>query len=162
MRTWFTAIGLDSAVVEGAEARAAQDNYGPGTANRVVFAVAPDVEIVPPRMIGEDDTGTRQLLNANVAIEVSIAAYDASAPERDLAHRALCLAIYEKVVQGVQRAYWGGHEWRGARWNDTRKHGLHGRELVALLVVNVPVHDAGDVLATPSPVPGEPKPVNET
>lgn len=159
VRAWFQARGIDARVDEGAEARAAQSNFGPGSANRVVFTPADDpLEIFAPTHVGEDDERPRQLINPIFVFEVAFAGYDARNASRDLCHRRVCFDLWEATVQATQRAYYGAHEWRGARWSKEKKHIVHGAELLATLAINVPLFDAPVRTATPRPIPGAPKP----
>lgn len=160
VRAWFATHGVTATVSDGIDAVNAQDNHGLGTANRVVFsASAAPLSFVPIQQIGEDDTGRRQLANVMFVFDVTISGYDASQPTRDLAHRHKCFLLLEAVVQAAQHAYWGAHSWTSARWEDTRKQGRHGAELVATLSLNIPLLDQQWESATPEPIPGEPKPV---
>ncbi len=160
VRAWFVLRGLDASVVDGLESRNAQTNFGPGSANRVAFVPASPVEIIDaPRYIGEDDDGRRQLVNMLFAYEVSFAGYDRDNPERDLAHRHVCVDLFEATAQSLQRSAFGMHQWSAARWEDTRKHGRHGAELVVALTVNIPIFDTASPMAAPAPKPGAPKPV---
>ena len=159
VRAWFAARGIDATVDEEVEALLAQDNYGPGTANRVVFVTASPMGVGEPMQIGEDEDGARQLLNATYNFEVHFAGYDPAAPNRVLAHRRQCIALFEAVEQAVHRSACGLYEWGSATWTDARKHARHGAELVVPLTLNVPLFDVDPVVASPSPVPGEPKPV---
>jgi len=154
----------DVTVVDGIESRNDQTNFGDGgSANRVAFVPAADpLEILAPRFIGEGDDGEfgakRQLFNVNFVFDVFFAGYVPTS-ERELDHRRRCFDLWEVVAQEVQRAYWGAHEWTGARWTDTRKQGRFGAELAATLVLNIPIFDTSLTIATPGPVPGLPKPV---
>lgn len=157
VRRWFINHGITAAVDEGVEARNEQLNHQ--GAGRVVFAVANPIESIAPTHIGEDDSARRQLLNALLPINVYFAGFDWSQAGRDFAHRRVCLALWEATVQAVQFAYHGAHSWGAANWSDPRKELRHGAELVATLTLNVPLFDVGGVFATPTPVPGDPKPV---
>lgn len=159
-RTYFAARGIDAIVDDGIDARAAQTNYGPGTANRVVFEPSEDpMEILAPLRLGEDDTGARQLINPIFVFNVYVAGFDPNANGRDLLHRRACFALWEAVVQSVQRSYYGVAEWRSARWSLEKRHVVHGAELVATLALNIPLFDVASAIAMPTPKPGAPKPV---
>jgi hypothetical protein len=161
VRARLTARGFTDIVVdEGIEARIEQSNFGAGGANRVVFTPAPEIEIIPPMRIGEDtDGGPRQLLNTLFTYEVAIAAHDPDQPERDLAHRHKAYDIWELVVQEVQLAYPGVSAWTAARWSLEKRHLVFGAELIATLVINVPLFDVRSGIGYPSAKPGAPKPV---
>lgn len=162
VRDWLVSHDVTAHVDEGREALVAQDNYGPGTANRVVFVAAKDpIPLIPPTQMGEgeaeDGSARRQLANLMFAFDIHVAAFDPSG--RDLAHRGAALDLAEKVVQGMHHAAWGLIEWRPWRWNDERTHGRHGAELVVSFAINLPLFDVADKIATPSPRLGQPKPV---
>lgn len=148
----------DILVVDGINAREQQTNFGSGSANRVAFVPsAQPIAFIPPTRIGEDEHERRQLLNAMFVFDVSVSGYDPSNPERDLAHRRRCFDIFEAVVQEVHRAYYGACEWTSARWEDARKDGRHGAELIATLVLNIPLFDRAWAEATPKAVIHSPK-----
>lgn len=157
VRDWFALRGIDAAVVDGVGSRNDQTNFG-DSMNRVAFEPAPDVDVTPVMFIGEDGDGKRQLVNTLFAYEVSFIGYDKARPERDLAHRSVCFDLWEATAQAVQRSYYGVHEWTGAKWTTERKNGRHGAELIATLVLNVPLFDVASQSAAPSPRPGQPKP----
>jgi hypothetical protein len=163
VRAAFTARGFtEVSVDEGIRARNTQENYGAGSANRVVFVPSADpLEVIPPMRIGEsnDDDAKRQLWNVLFVYEVSFAGYDADNPDRDLMHRRRCFDLWEVAAQAVHASYSGMYAWTSARWNLDRKDGVHGAELVATLTLNIPLSDVGNPHASPAPVPGEPKPV---
>jgi hypothetical protein len=159
VRDWFTLRSIESAVVDGVESRSEQTNFG-DYVNRVAFVPANPVGVAPPLFIGEGEDGRRQIVNAMFAFEVSFHGYDKTKPTRDLAHRHVCFDLWEATAQAVQRAYFGVHEWTGAQWTTDRKHGRHGAELVATLVLNVPLFDTASPSATPTPMPGLPKPAD--
>jgi hypothetical protein len=152
----FTEVSVD----EGIRARVSQENYGDGSANRVAFVPAVDpMSVVAPTFIGEGDGVKRQLWNVLFVYDVAFAGFDADNPERDLAHRRRCFDLWEVVAQAIHADYYGSYEWTSARWTLDRKDGVHGAELVATLVLNIPLFDRADSIASPGPVPGEPKPV---
>lgn len=152
-------------IAEGIESRNEQSNFGAGSANRIAFVPAKDMQIIPPTHIGDQDVEgdpervKRQLFNVMFAFDVYFAGFDADHPERDLAHRRKCFDIWEVTAQEIQRLYAGAFEWSSPQWNDDKKHIRHGAELVATLVLNIPIFDRDWVIAKPSPKPGEPKPV---
>jgi hypothetical protein len=164
VRDYLTAAGLQAEVVDGIDSRDAQVDFGRFPDGRVAFVPVPGpIAITEPKFIGEgdeDDDGRvrRQLLNVMFAYEVSVAGYDIDNAERDLAHRHACFDLWERVVQAMQAAYYGSHEWTVARWEDARKYGRHGAELVATLTVNLPIFDVTYPTASPEPVAGDPKP----
>jgi hypothetical protein len=159
VRDWIELRAIDAAVVDGLGCRNDQTNFGDHM-NRVAFEPSSDVGVAPPMFIGEDVDGKRQLVNTLFAYEVSFFGFDKTKPERDLAHRHVCFDLWEATAQAVQRSYFGVHEWTGAKWSLDRKHGRHGAELVATLVLNVPLFDTASQSATPNPRPGEPKPAD--
>ena len=152
-------------VTSGADARVAQPN-GDGSANRIAFVPVASVETAAPRFIGEglpdEDGGVRRaLVDATVIFDVCFAGFDhekVEAQDADLYHRRAAFGLWELAVQAIQRSYYGAHEWRGARWDDARKHGRHGAELIATLAVSAPLFDAAWTTSAPSPIPGLPKP----
>lgn len=159
VRDWFALREIAAAVVDGIDSRSEQTNFG-DSMNRVAFVPSADpIGIVPPLFIGEGADGKRQLLNTLFVYEVSFVGYDKARADRDLAHRAVCFDLWEATAQAVQRAYYGVHEWTGAKWTTERQHGRHGAELVATLVLNIPLFDTASPSASPSPKPGDPKPV---
>lgn len=161
LRTAFAAREFDEVeIVEGIESRTEQSNYGDGSANRIAFVPAKDpMQIVPPAFIGDGDDTRRQLFNVMFPFDVSFAGYDADNPERELAHRRKCFDMFEVTAQEVQRLYFGAHSWTSCAWNDDKKHIRHGAELIATLVLNIPIFDRSWAIGTPAPKPGEPKPV---
>lgn len=160
IRTRFAARGLNNiSIVDGLASEVQQANFGGGGANRVAFVPATDIAIIPPTRVGEDTDGSpRQLLNTLFTFEVHIAGWDSDNPDRDLAHRHKAYDIWELVVQEVQLAYGGAIEWTGARWNLDKKHLPFGAELIATLVINVPLFDVRYVPATGHAKYPEPKP----
>ena len=160
-----TRFGTDVFVDEGIRARNTQDNFAKNTPNRVVFEPSEDMEVLEDVLrIGEGDADEdndckRQLLNVMFAFDVSIIGYDAIHPSRDLAHRRRCFDIWEVVAQEVQRDYGGVSKWISAKWNLNRKDGVYGAELIAGLVMNIPLFDIDWRVVVPAGVPGEPKPV---
>lgn len=159
----------DVAVDAGPGARVAQDNYDPQGTNRIVFVTLPDIGIAEPMFIGEEVTGDgdavpfayvpRQLLTARYQFSVAIAGYDINIPENDLAHQQVCFDLWELTIQALQHGYYGQHEWADPKWSTDRKYARHGAELVVRLTLNIPLSDAKSQHVTPSPKPGEPKPV---
>lgn len=159
VREYFAAHDVTAFVDEGPEALVAQDNYGPGTSNRVVFVASKDpIAFAAPIQIGEDEDLHRQLCVTRFLFDVHIAGFDPDQP-RDLAHRGVCYALLEQTVRAIHGAYWGNLEWLGASWNDARRHARHGAELVATFTLNVPLFDTKSALAHPDPKVGTPKPV---
>ena len=161
--TYLATAGLTAQVLDGIDARDHQVDFGRFPSGRVAFVPAPSMQILEPTHIGEYETSAgleqRQLFNVLFGFEVSFAGYDINNAERDLAHRHACFDLWEKTAQAMQASYSGAHQWTGARWEDARKYGRHGAELVATLAINLPIFDAGYLSATPDPVPGQPKPV---
>lgn len=157
VRDWIDLRGIDAAVVDGVGCRNDQTNFGTHLC-RIAFEPIPEVGISPPLFIGENDDGARQIVNTLFGFEVSFIGFDKTKQERDLAHRHVCFDLWEATVQAVQRAYYGVHEWTGAKWTLDRKHLRHGAELVATLVLNIPLFDTASPSAAPNPLPGEPKP----
>jgi hypothetical protein len=174
VRAAFTAAGYtEVSVDEGIRARVTQENYGAGSANRVVFSPSPDpLEVIPPMRIGErhdpddDENVSRQLFDVLFVFEVSFAGYNADYPDRDLMHRRRCFDLWEVTAQAIQASYpssgdvAGGasHGWTSARWNLDRTDGVHGAELIATLILNIPLFDRDWAVVTPTGVPGQPKP----
>jgi hypothetical protein len=161
LRTAFAGRGYtDVFIDEGLRARASQENYGAGLTNRIVFRPSESpMTMLPPTHIGDDDTGKRQLFNVEFVYEVSFAGFDANHPDRDIAHMRRCFDLWEVTAQEVQKAEYGLIEWTSARWELSRKDGVHGAELIATLALNIPIFDKAGAFATPAPVPGQPKPV---
>lgn len=156
--SWFVAHSIDANVVEGVEEHVAQDNFGPGTANRVAFVPAEGpYEIVEAQFPGDGATG-RQLSNILIELEVYIAAFDQANPKRDLMHMRQAIALYEAIEQAMQHAYPGSFHLSAPGLNNKKRHLRHGVELVASLVVNTPIFDVASPSATATPLPGEPKP----
>lgn len=139
-------------IAEGTNARDQQANMGHGSLNRVAFVPVSDMTFLPPTHIGENDEGHAQIVNMLFVFEVGCAGFDADNPERELAHMRKCVDIFEAVVQEVKRAYWGVHEWSAARWENKRKDGRHGAELVARLTLNIPLFDIASQIVTPEGV----------
>jgi hypothetical protein len=161
VRDWAAARGFGSEVVvdAGPEARNQQLNFAAGFERIVVAPSEAPMQVVPAMRIGEDDDGRRQLLNVMVPLEVVFTAFDETQPYVHTAHEAQCFALWELAAQAMQHAYFGVHEWSSPKWSQPRKHMSHGAELVVTLSLNVPLFDVESPSATPSPVPGEPKPV---
>ncbi|MBX3205110.1 MAG: hypothetical protein KF764_08570 [Labilithrix sp.] len=159
VRQGIAARGIVGVTVdEGAEARVAQPVSG--ELGRIVFVPAPSpISFIPPTRIGDDASGRCQLWNTLFVFEVCFAGYDADAPTRDLAHKRRCYDLLELATQEIHRVYDGSYEWTSATWTDERKHGRHGAELVATLVLNIPLFSTPYPFAEPVPVPGAPKPV---
>lgn len=152
----FTEVSVD----EGIESRNAQSNFGAGGANRVCFVPSSDPwPVIAPTFIGEADDDKRQLLNVMFVYDVSFAGYDADHPERDLSHIRKCFDIFEVTAQEVQLAYSGAFAWSALKRTTDKKHITHGAELVAKLTLNIPIFDLTYVSASPTAVPGQPKPV---
>lgn len=154
VRRYLEECGSPARVLEGAAARDGQD-FDALTGGRVVFMASPKVQIGEPEFIGDEP---RQLATAILSLDVAVAGFSASYPERDFAHRAVCIDLLELVMQAAQRSYWGAHAWGGATWTDPRKLGRHGAELIATLAIRLPIHDRADVRVSPRPRPNEPKP----
>lgn len=158
VREWFEEREIDSAVVDGVGSRNDQTNFGDSMC-RVAFEPAEDIGIADSIMfIGEGEDGRRQLANPLFVYEVSFVGYDKARPERDLAHRSVCFDLWEAATQAIHRAYYGMYAWTGAKWTKDRQHGRHGAELVARLELNIPLFDVAYATASPSPLPGDPKP----
>jgi hypothetical protein len=139
-------------VEEGIEGRAHQPNTT--GANRITFTPKEDIGVgFEQHRMGEDEDTSRQLLTTLFMFDVAIAGYDASNPERDLAHRHKCYDLWEMVVQEVQAAYPGASQWTAAKWNIPAIHLAFGAELIATLAINVPLFDYPQVSATPQPLP---------
>ncbi|AKV03190.1 hypothetical protein AKJ09_09853 [Labilithrix luteola] len=159
-RAWFAAQGIDAPIVEEVEELVAQDNYSPTTSNRVAFVTASNLDIIAPTQVGDGDDGEgRQLSNLDYAFEVHIAGFDPDSPTRMLAHRRVCIALLEALEQSFVRSASGLYALGTGEWNDERKHGRHGAELIVPLKINVPLSDVDSATAHPAPKPGAPKPV---
>lgn len=161
VRDWFELRGIDCTVVDGVESRNDQTNFG-DSVNRVAFVPAEDVGIAESVAfvgeMGEGESARRQLVNPMFVYEVSFEGYDKARPARDLAHRSVCFDLWEAATQAIHRAYFGMYAWTGAKWTKERLHGRHGAELIARLELNIPLFDVAYAIASPSPLPGEPKP----
>lgn len=160
VRDYFEEREIDAEVAEGAAARNNQPDFGEYPDGRVTFVAVSPLGVAEPQFIGEpDNEGTpRAILQTTFVYEVSFAGYDQASPERDLAHKRHCYGLWEATAQILQKKHWGRHQWTGARWEDERKLGRHGAELIATLELSVPLFDVSSESATPSPLPGAPKP----
>jgi hypothetical protein len=139
-----------------------QDNYGPGTGNRV--AVVPTegpYELKEATHIGESIVDgvaqPRQLVDMMVSLEIHFAGYDQTADD-DLLHMRQAVGLLEAVVQALQHSYYGAYDLSDPTLNMDKKHLRHGVELIATLTINVPLFDVVSSAAVANPKPGEPKP----
>lgn len=158
---WLTARGVDATVDDGADALNEQLNFS-GSFARVVFVPsAGPMPLAPPTFIGEDADGRRQLANLMATYDVVVTAYDAENANRRVAQQDKAVTLLESVVQAVQHAYWGAATWGSVSWVQTRKNQTHGAALSASLTLNIPLFDVPWGVASPSPLPGAPKPAED-
>lgn len=144
VRQRFADRGLSYEIVSGIASRNAYPD-GPGGSNRVAFVVVPEGEFTPAMFIGEapDDSGdvARQLFTMPIGFDICCAAFDPDAFEDDIKNKAACVRLWEKVAQEIHRAYAGQYGLVSYKFDDERKQGRFGSELVVRLVMNVPIND---------------------
>jgi len=154
VRDRFRERQLEYEIVGGIDSRNTVPD-GPGGSNRVAFVPLKDGEFTPPIFIGEGDPDAdgnvaRQLFTMPIGFDVCCAAFDAETPDDDIANRAACVRLFQAVAQEVHRAYAGQYGWDGFSFDDARKLGRFGQELVARLVMNIPIFDTPWATATPT------------
>lgn len=155
---WLTARGVNATVDDGPDALNEQLNFSDSFARVVFVPTSGPMPIVAPLRIGENEDGVAQLYNLMAAYDVVISAYDADNENRRVAHQAKAVDLLERVVQAVQRTAGGVAQWGSATWVQPRKNQAHGAALSAALTLNLPLYDVPWGVASPSPLPGEPKP----
>ena len=146
VRDRFAERNLSYEVVGGIDSRNASDNFGPGGSNRVAFVVVPEGEFTPAMFIGDapDDSGdvARQLFTMPIGFDICCATFDPDALDNDIKNTAACVRLWEKVAQEIHRAYAGQYGLVGFKFDDERKQGRFGAELIVRIAMNVPINDA--------------------
>ena len=148
--TFFESQELDVVVDRGWKARAKQINQGAGRANRVVFMGSkPDGSagtIVGPRQVGHDagdpdpDYAIRALSDWNRTIQVSIWAYDGSAPNDEGAQDDALWQLFTWVQRAVQSVAFSNASWGAVKITVPLERAF-GLELVADLSFQTMIPD---------------------
>lgn len=145
VRAGFRDRNLEYEIVSGIDSRNAVPQ-GPGGSNRVAFVVVPEGEFEPPQHIGEADAPdgedvARQLFTMPIGFDIYMASFDPNAHEDDIKNKASCVRLWQCVAQEIHAAYAGQYGLVSFKFDDERKQGRFGAELVVRLVMNVPISD---------------------
>lgn len=164
--TDLASIGVTANVTIGWREPSKQANQGPGGANRVVFIPSDPNgaggQIVGPKLPGPRpiiDPATpdkpvayvRALRDWERTVVVSIWAVDTSAPNDERAQYEATVALFERVMQAVQRVTPVTVRWGRVDWV-TPKERQFGRELRAALTFAYPLFDRPESVAYPENV----------
>lgn len=161
------APSLGTVVSAGWKARA-RLLQGKGSANRIVFVPSGPFQSIPTVDPGDDEDGSpRELFSLAFRFAVYFWGFESSPATTpgnesdnnddtglDMRHVARCLQLFQLTAQALQKNAWGVFDTTSLQWTDVTKEQRHGAELVADLVIRIPVLDAPPLRV--SPVAGVP------
>lgn len=148
----FLSAGVDARVVYGWTEHGKQINQGPRGANRVVFRPGDDGgkagQIGPPI---RTTTAPRTLATWSTYLDVFVWASDPNLPGDEAAQVGATVCLFEELFRAVHTLYSGYYRFGDPRWVVSPTEYAFGRELRVGLTLHIPIRDAANPQATPTP-----------